>query len=86
MDVANSFEIEAHDTFTATGATNSDELWTETDWIEYLPPYVAEAVYSSTWLAGLETYKAKVRFIEAVLFASIVVVVVAQAALPVFSS
>jgi hypothetical protein len=84
MDVASTMELQPLDSYAASGAVSSDELWTEADWIIWLPPYVAEAVATSRTCQCFQNFRTKVRFIEAVIFATVVLYIVAQAAMPAF--
>jgi len=84
MDVMSAMEVQAGDSF-ITGSVGSDELWTEADWLVWLPPYVGRWIDSSRVLSRFENYRTRVRFIEAVIFVSLVVYIVAVAAQPAFS-
>lgn len=72
-------------TYLSSGTVSDDTPWTEADLFVWLPSYVARAIDTSTTLRSFGTYEAKARFVEAVLFAAIVVFIVAQAALPAYA-
>ena len=84
MDVASSVEMQPMESFAESGALTQDIAWTETDWVEWLPPYVEEAITQSRVLAGVSSYTSKVRLVESVLFAGVVLLIVMQAAWPAF--
>jgi hypothetical protein len=81
MDVVSTMDVQSAPTYAATGAVSSDELWTEADWLVWLPPYVVQWVATTRLLGGFAEYRTRVRFIEAVLFAAVVLYVVAQTAI-----
>lgn len=78
-------DVEPVESYIASGAVSSDELWTEADWLVCLPSYVADWIDTTWLLRGLQDYRTKVRFIEAIIFAGTVLCIVSQAALPAFS-
>lgn len=78
-------EVQAADSYVATGSVSSDELWTEADWLVWLPPWVAQGLATTSWLGCFQLYRTRVRFVEAVIFVAVVVYIVAQAAMPAFS-
>lgn len=85
MDVASSTEMQPMSTYLGSGTVNSDSPWTEADWFVWLPPYVSQGIETSTTLRSFGTYEAKARFVEALIFAAVVVFIVAQAALPAYA-
>jgi len=85
MDVSSAVEMQPLTSYLSSNTYSQDEMWTETDWIAWLPPYVAGAVDSSIYLRGCVSYQAKLRAVEAVIFVVAVLYVVALAAAPAYA-
>lgn len=85
MDVASSVEMQPLHSYTSSGEVDEDTPWTETDLFVWLPGYVGRSIETSSYLHGCSSRNAKLRFVEAVIFAVVVVYIVAVAAMPAYA-
>ena len=94
MDVASAMEMQPMGSCLETGGNGGfgsvsvsgagDMDWAEADVMEWFPVYVEDAIRNSHFLSTLSGFAHKLRFVESVVFATVVLLIIVQAAWPAF--